>query len=133
MSTRTYVNFDLLIEKEGDGSFEAMVTGSPVGTASTVRFHLPFDSTTLENLLLKLDPGRSGVRRAGGDTQQQAAMDFGGPLYEAIFRDDVLLAWSRSQDRAREQGDGLRLRLRLREAAEIAGLPWELLYDRPSR
>ncbi len=132
MATRTYVNFDLLIEKEADGSYTALVTGSPVGAASSVRFQLPFNSTALENLLLKLDPGRSGTRRAGANVQQQAAMDFGGPLYDAIFRDDVLLAWSRSKDLAREEGGGLRLRLRLTKAAEIAGLPWELLYDRPN-
>ena len=132
MATRTYLNFDLLLEKEADGSYAALVTGSPVGAASSVRFRLPFDGTTLENLLLKLDPGRSGTRRAGANAQQQAAMDFGGPLYDAIFRDDVLLAWSRSQDLARDQGGGLRLRLRLTEAGEIAGLPWELLYDKPN-
>lgn len=132
MASRTYLNFDLLIEKEAAGSYSALVTGSPVGAASSVRFQLPFDSTTLENLLLKLDPGRSGTRRAGANVQQQAAMDFGGPLYDAIFRDDVLLAWSRSQDIARDQGSGLRLRLRLTAAAEIAGLPWELLYDKPN-
>jgi Tol biopolymer transport system component len=132
VTTRTYVNFDLLIEKEVDGSYAALVTGSPVGTASSVRFALPFDGTTLENLLLKLDPGRSGTRRSGASTQQQAAMDFGGPLYDAIFRDEVLLAWSRSQDVAREKAGGLRLRLRLTDAAEIAGLPWELLYDKPN-
>ena len=132
MATRTYLNFDLLLEKEADGSYAALVTGSPVGAASSVRFQLPFDGTTLENLLLKLDPGRSGTRRAGANAQQQAAMDFGGPLYDAIFRDDVLLAWSRSQDLARDQGGGLRLRLRLTEAGEIAGLPWELLYDKPN-
>ena len=131
MDTRTYVNFDLLVEKEADGSYTALVTGSPVGAAS-VRFRLPFDATTLENLLLKLDPGRSGTRRSGANVQQQAAMDFGGPLYDAIFRDELLLAWSRSQDRTREQGVGLRLRLRLTDAAEIAGLPWELLYDAPN-
>ena len=132
MATRTYLSFDLLLEKEADGSYAALVTGAPVGAGSNVRFQLPFDATTLENLLLKLDPGRSGTRRTGGNTQQQAAMDFGGPLYDAIFRDGVLLAWSRSQDLARAEAGGLRLRLRLTEAAEIAGLPWELLYDKPN-
>ena len=30
-----------------------------------MRFRLPYDATTLENLLLKLDPGRSRVRGPG--------------------------------------------------------------------
>ncbi len=129
MAPRRYLNFDLLLDQEGDGQYQALVTGSPLGETPSVRFRLPFDATTLENLLLKLDPGRSGTRRLGGTPQAQAAMDFGGPLFEAVFRDEMLLAWSRSMDRARERGDGLRLRLRLSDAPAIAGLPWELLYD----
>ena len=130
MSSRRYLDFDLLLEQQADGEYQALVTGSPLGEATSQRFRLPFDTQTLEILLLKLDPGRSGTRRVGANTQQQAAMDFGGPLFEAIFRDDLALAWSRSQDLARQQDAGLRLRLRLTAAPAIAGLPWELLYDR---
>ncbi len=129
MASRRYLNFDLLLDQEGEGQYQALVTGSPLGDTPSVRFRLPFDATSLENLLLKLDPGRSGTRRVGGSPAQQAAMDFGGPLFKAVFCDEMLLAWSRSMDRAREQGDGLRLRLRLSDAPAIAGLPWELLYD----
>jgi hypothetical protein len=130
MASRRYLNFDLLLEQEGEGRYQARVTDSPLGETPGVRFQLPFDATTLENLLLKLDPGRSGTRRVGGTSQQQAAMDFGGPLYQAVFTGDLALAWQRSLDRARaEQAGGLRLRLRLNDAPAIAGLPWELLYD----
>ena len=130
MATRRYLNFDLLLEQEGEGRYQARVTDSPLGETPSVRFQLPFDATTLENLLLKLDPGRSGTRRVGGTGQQQAAMDFGGPLYEAVFTGDLALAWQRSLDQVRaEQAGGLRLRLRLNDAPAIAGLPWELLYD----
>ena len=130
MPSRRYLDFDLLLEQQADGEYQAVVTGSPLGEATSERFRLPFDNQTLEILLLKLDPGRSGTRRVGANAQQQAAMDFGGPLFEAIFRDDLALAWSRSQDLARQQDAGLRLRLRLTGAPAIAGLPWELLYDR---
>ena len=130
MATRRYLNFDLLLEQEGEGRYQARVTDSPLGETPSVRFELPFDATTLENLLLKLDPGRSGTRRVGGTGQQQAAMDFGGPLYKAVFTGDLALAWQRSLDQVRaEQAGGLRLRLRLNDAPAIAGLPWELLYD----
>ena len=130
MSTRRYLNFDLLLEQEGDGQYQARVTDSPLGETPSVRFRLPFDATALENLLLKLDPGRSGTRRVGANPAQQAAMDFGGPLYQAIFGGDLAVAWSRAMERARsEQAGGLRLRLRLNDAGAIAGLPWELLYD----
>ncbi len=133
MASRRYLNFDLLLEQEGEGRYQARVTDSPLGETPSVRFQLPFDATTLENLLLKLDPGRSGTRRVGATGQQQSAMDFGGPLYNAVFTGDLALAWQRSLDRARaEDAGGLRLRLRLNDAPAIAGLPWELLYDAKS-
>ena len=133
MASRRYLNFDLLLEQEGEGRYQARVTDSPLGETPSVRFQLPFDATTLENLLLKLDPGRSGTRRVGATGQQQSAMDFGGPLYDAVFTGDLALAWQRSLDRARaEDAGGLRLRLRLNDAPAIAGLPWELLYDAKS-
>jgi hypothetical protein len=130
MAARTYQNFDLLLEAAAEGEFRARVTGSPLGEGSSGRFALPFADTELEILLLKLDPGRSGTRRSSVDPQQQAAMDLGGALFESVFAGDIMLAWQRSQDAARTQGDGLRLRLRLTDAPSIAGLPWELLYDR---
>ena len=130
MASRTYQNFDLLLEAAEGGAFRARVTKSPLDESPSGRFTLPFDPTQLENLLLKLDPGRTGTRRAGSDPQSQASMDLGGPLFESVFSEDIMLTWQRSQDYAREQGDGLRLRLRLTDAPSIAGLPWELLYDR---
>ena len=130
MPSRRYLDFDLLLEQQADGEYQAVVTESPLGETTSEHFRLPFDAQTLEILLLKLDPGRSGTRRVGASAQQQAAMDFGGPLFEAIFRDELALAWTRSQDLARHEDAGLRLRLRLSGAPAIAGLPWELLYDR---
>ena len=130
MASRTYQNFDLLLEAAEGGEFRARVTKSPLDESPSGRFTLPFNPTQLENLLLKLDPGRTGTRRAGSDPQSQASMDLGGPLFESVFSEDIMLTWQRSQDYARDQGDGLRLRLRLTDAPSIAGLPWELLYDR---
>ena len=132
MASRTYQNFDLLVEDEGMGTYRARVTTSPVGESPSVRFRLPFDETQLELLLLRLDPGRSGTRRTAGSASAQACLDLGSALFDAVFVDDLRLAWTRSQDLARQQNDGLRLRLRLSEAPAIAGLPWELLHDRRS-
>lgn len=128
MAVREYRDFDLLVEAEDEG-FTARVTRCPSDVSPSVHFRLPFDGDRLENLLLKLDPGRSGVRRSGPGSAAQAALDFGGPLFESVFADEVLLAWHSSLNMVRAAGDGLRLRLRLREAPELAGLPWELLYD----
>ena len=123
MALRTYQNFDLLLEAADDGGFRARVTTSPLGQSSSAKFTLPFGRTELEVLLRRLDSRDSGELR-------QVSMDLGGPLFESVFSEDIMLTWQRSQDYARDHGDGLRLRLRLTDAPSIAGLPWELLYDR---
>jgi hypothetical protein len=130
MSARTYENFDLMVESTGDGLFRSLVAAAPVGAGAESTFAVPFDATELENLLLKLDPGRSQMRRAAADPRPKAAAELGGGLFDAVFGEAVLLAWSRSQDATSQAGEGLRLRLQLTDAPEIAGLPWELLYDR---
>ena len=122
MPSRRYLDFDLLLEQHADGEYQAVVTGTPLGETTSVPFRLPFDAQTLEILLLKLDPGRSGTRRVGASSQQQAAMDFGAPLFETIFPDELAMAWTRSQDLARHQDAGLRLRLRLSGAQSTNGL-----------
>jgi len=129
VASRTYQNFDLLVEATPTG-YHARVVNSPTGESPSIDFTLPFDATVLENLLLKLDPGRSGTRRVAQDPQVQAGRDFGGPLFDAVFAGDVALAWGRGQDAAGTAGNGVRLRLRLTDAPALAGLPWELLYDR---
>jgi CHAT domain-containing protein len=126
----TYQNFDLLLEAAEDGAFRARVATSPVGESSSRRFTLPFASSQPTNLLLKVDPGRSGALRTDADSPRRASMDLGGALFETVFSQDIMLAWQRSQDLARDQDEGLRLRLRLTGAPSIASLPWELLYDR---
>ncbi|MEP6629523.1 MAG: CHAT domain-containing protein [Lapillicoccus sp.] len=132
MPAREYENFDLLVETLGDGSYRSRVTASPVGVGASATFAMPFDPTALENLLLKLDPGRSQMRRATADPRPQASTDLGGGLFDAVFGEEVLLAWSRSLDTTRSAGEGLRVRLQLTDAPQLAGLPWELLWDRRS-
>jgi hypothetical protein len=132
MGTRNYENFDLLIEADGAGQYRARVTHCPVGDTPSSVFSLPFSPTEIENLLLKLDPGRSGMRRIA-DPHTKASMDLGSGLFDAVFRNEVLVAWSRSKDAVRQDGRGLRLRLRLTNAPSLAAMPWELLYDKSSR
>lgn len=129
MAPRTYLNFDLLFEPEGNALFRARVVDSPDGSHPFVDFALPFDPLTLENLLLKLDPGRSATRRGAAGPQVEAGRQLGGALFDAVFADDVAVAWARARDEARAQQKGVRLRLHLSDAAALAGLPWELLYD----
>jgi hypothetical protein len=56
-----------------------------------------------------------------------AAEELGGALFEELFCEGLRDALTSSLVRAPE---GLRVRLRLNAAPELAELPWELLYDK---
>ena len=74
-----------------------------------------------------LDLDVSGVLRELARTPSRAR-HLGRQLSEAIFRQDVLLAWYESYQIARERQCGLRLRLHV-ESFDLSRLPWELVYD----
>ncbi|MGC8781769.1 MAG: CHAT domain-containing protein, partial [Anaerolineae bacterium] len=108
MADLTYQNFDLRIERgraapgEAPG-YRAAVLASPVGEAST-------DFT----LTIPQDAPIEAIGRL---------------LFEAAFSGEALTALRRSLDRVGRRRGGLRIRLRLSEAPELADLPWEALYD----
>lgn len=130
MATRTYQNFDLAIETVAPGLYRARVLDSPTGDRPTVEFHIPLDPNALKVLVLMLDPGRSGTRRGNASPSVQACRDLGSALYDSVFSGAVAVAWSRSEDAVSAKREGLRLRLRLDEAPDLAGLPWESMYDK---
>src|SRR6266568_8688552 len=129
MGSRIYDNFDVLLEAVDSQRFRVRVTQCAVGDTPASISSLPFSAVELENVLLKLDPGRSGTRRVL-DPYAQASVDLGAGLFDAVFNGDVLVAWSRSIDVARDRQHGVRLRLRLADVPSLAGLPWEFLYDK---
>ena len=59
----------------------------------------------------------------------ELAKEFGRRLFEATFGDEVRSCLRQSLDMCGQQGTGLRLRLHLTAAPELADLPWEFLYD----
>jgi hypothetical protein len=130
MAKLRYSDLELRIEAtstESGKRYLARVLNSPAGEAEH-RFVLPFSAERLENLVLKLSGGRRTNRRIHS-TEMQAARDFGGQLFEAVFGDEVL-ACLRSSLRLADQDDrGLRLKLRLQDVSELADLPWEFLHD----
>ena len=121
-----YLNFDLQIEREGQG-YRARVLDSPTGQASN-DFALPFSDLELENFVLRMSRTRRGVRRLG-TPELEAARAFGGRLFEAVFAGEVRGCLRSSLDAASGEQHGLRLRVRLSDAPELADLPWEYLYS----
>lgn len=129
MTALTYLDFDLSIAAiSGDPAQYRVRAFSPAAGTANGEFALPFSPQDLEILFLRLGRPRRGVR-AIGSAEMQAAQVFGSTLFSHVFAGQVQSCLQRSLDSVRQQGQGLRIRLRLSDAPELADLPWEFLYD----
>ncbi len=115
-----YFNFDLLVEREGQG-YRVRLLDSPAGQAAE-RVAVPPAAQDLEAFL-------SGLGSLGAAERAEALMALGTELFGVLLPGSVAAAYRQSLAAAREQGAGLRLRLRLDEVPELAALPWEALCD----
>jgi hypothetical protein len=126
-SQHEYTDFDLSVEKiEGHPKYQVRVLRSPGGEGKG-EFALPFDFQELENFFLKIGHRRDDLRSAQ-PPQIEAAEKFGAKLFDAVFSDEIssVLATSLAASA------GLRIRLRMNNAPELAQLPWEFLFYKPS-
>ncbi|MCI0691503.1 CHAT domain-containing protein [candidate division KSB1 bacterium] len=126
MAEMKYLDFDLLIERSG-AHYTARVLNSPAGQAA-IDFSLPFSEQDIEIFLLKVGRPRRSTRHVNAP-EMEAAKVFGGRLFETVFSDDVLGCFRTSLYDATQKGAGLRLRLRITNAPDLADLPWEYLYN----
>lgn len=126
MTGMNYLNFDISIERAAIG-YQAIVLDAPAGEA-TAKFVVPFSDLEVENFLLRMGRPQSGIRRVDSP-EMQATKEFGGKLFRALFNDAMYVALNKSLEKAEYQGAGLRIRLRLANAPELAVLPWEYLYN----
>jgi tetratricopeptide (TPR) repeat protein len=122
-----YIDFELKIEREG-AHYNVRVLRSPMGEAAST-FKLPFSEDKLELLVLKIGRIRSTTRRIHS-SEMEAARELGGTLFDAVFCGEVRACLRSSlEDAIRQEGTGLRIKLRLQEVSELADLPWEFLLD----
>ncbi len=121
-----YLNFDVLIERAGNGKYRARVIDSPLGPAST-EFERPLSDLQLENYILRMGQTRRGVLQPFDSGELQAIKQCGEDLFNAVFSDEVYTCFMLSREQAREKGKGLRIRLHI-EVPEFQDYPWELLY-----
>ncbi len=126
-----YLDFELAIGV-GDGvSYPVSVIRSPAGEqrAST---KFPYDELELKNKLQALQIAllKSGsTRRDIMPPEEKASIeDFGKVLFGTLFPEEIRSCYRLSRQQAKQEGKGLRLRLRI-EAPELASMPWEYLYD----
>jgi len=116
MGAKTFLNFDLALERAGE-NYRANVAQSPGGQA-TLELVRPFSPEELQTVFSQLSRNNAAAARA-----------FGKKLYDAVFADEIKIAYLSSAGIAASQNAGLRVRLRLNETPELAYAPWEILHD----
>jgi hypothetical protein len=124
----SYLNFALeLSALPAPGRYRISVN-SPIGQTS-VDVSSPFTAAELENYLAVFGRETAGITRA---QETQTAREFGDRIFNFLIRnnEDVNAAYFASLERA--GSEGLRIRLSVENAGELARLPWEFLRD-PSR
>ncbi|HEX6025022.1 MAG TPA: CHAT domain-containing protein [Solirubrobacter sp.] len=104
-----------------------------IESASEARGHgqfLPPNDLDLARFRLAVDPRSRRVRSS--TRALDSAARFGSGLFDALLQDaSVREVYTAARRDARAANKGLRLRVSLRAAPELAGIPWEFLYDRP--
>ena len=124
-----YAEFRLRIEK-GSTPRSYRVEASGLGGDAPGKFRVPFSDTELENFVLKVGRTRRGVRRIESP-EMELARSFGGRLFKSVMQGQVADLYRGAFSEARASGKGLRLTLSLTDVPELAGIPWEYLYDPP--
>lgn len=128
-----YLDFAIEVDAQRDGDYVIAVR-SPAGEARTTA-PFPFTDAALESHLLKLENAilRSvGRRRKAPTPEEEAVQHFGRELFGFLLRDELLSRFRACQQLAHDQQQGVRIKLTV-TPPELAGLPWEFLYDAARR
>ncbi len=129
-----YESFDLMVSPASDG-YQVRVITSPYGEA-TGTLLLPPLITAPKNSLQLVGGAIRAFKLAGSSQTTTVRLDpkqFGEQLFTALFQGNVGQCLRQSLAIVEQANQGLRLRLRLDEAPELAALPWEYLYDPVNR
>lgn len=125
-----YRNFDInFLADSNPDQFIVSVRGP--GGEGNLTFKLPFNTTELENHVLRLSQliSRSGVRKIQlQPRRQRIPQEIGEQLYKALFRGDVLTAYTNSLSKLSED-EGLRIVLRHKDTPFLSNVPWEFLHN----
>lgn len=125
-----YLDFDLEIGPGNGQTYPLALLRSPVGQARGA-MTFPFTPAALGAWLKDVQLAvlrSSNVRRRVPAPQEQTVQQFGQRLFGALLAGEIGRLYDASLAQASQRGQGLRLRLRVL-APELAGIPWEYLYD----
>jgi CHAT domain-containing protein/CBASS immunity sensor of nucleotide second messenger signals len=127
-----YQDFTIDIRSAGSGRFEATANAVSFRDTPRVYFLAPIEKEALQSLHASFD--RPGTEIGKGLPEEMSPRKLGERLYSALFQGEMadLLVRCRAAVPPDERS-GLRLRLRFQindpEAAYLAALPWEWLWD----
>jgi hypothetical protein len=127
-----YLDFDLWIDQKSEGLYRAKAWSSAAGFEATECFALPAALLGGELCLAGGAAPRRGGSGAAGAADGASAEQVGDELFRAVFQGELLKAFQGCLAKA-QGGPGLRIRLRLNDVPQLAGLPWEYLYDAEGR
>ncbi|MFZ4661063.1 MAG: CHAT domain-containing protein [Caldilineaceae bacterium] len=119
-----YENLDLEIEAVGTG-YRSRVINSPVGQVGWTPFALPFSPEELQQARTLFTNG-GNLQPLTAFAPPLSPKAFGSRLYDVLFAGEIGRCLSRSLETV-DDSYGLRIRLQLNQAPELADLPWETL------
>jgi hypothetical protein len=124
-----YLDFDISVEAGTSGAYDVSVVQSPAGEAHG-EMTFPYDKLALQNKIQALQIAllRSGGTRRAASTEDKSVEELGTDLFASLFKGEVGSRFDVSRSIAHGDGKGVRIKLRI-SAPELAGLPWEYLYD----
>lgn len=128
---KDYLDFELEIGIGSGREYPLALIRSPAGEAREM-MHFPYDEVVLKDLLFAMKNGLfcSEKRHCKLISQKDKTIqDFGHSLFSALITGDIRTRYEVSMERARTDGRGLRLKLRIRPS-ELAALPWEFMFDK---
>ncbi|HZF08968.1 MAG TPA: CHAT domain-containing protein [Thermoanaerobaculia bacterium] len=126
-----YLDYDVWIDHRSGSTYRAKAWSGGAGFEATVDFTLPQGLERGEPFRFA---GADAVRGGPGDGEAESAgpEEVGEELFRTVFQGELLKSFLGCLEQAKD-GPGLRIRLRLNDAPQLAGLPWEYLCEARGR
>jgi len=129
-----YQDLTIDLRSTEGGGFEARIAEAPLRDNPLVRFPAPLDEATVELVHCSFDVAGAQLR-AATSPRPVSSRQIGEQVFAGLFKNGLGEHLRRCRDAVcRDDDRGLRVRLRFRtddtEAAYLAALPWEWMWDR---
>lgn len=126
-----YEDFRLRITCREDGSYDVEADGGE-GETARANFELPFTADDMGDIAERVARTRRVTRGRQPATSVRKMEQFGGQLFETVFKPDIDRIYRTACQRVEDRDVGIRLVLALQNAPGLMDVPWEFLFDRPN-